>query len=125
MDTEASLTSGLVFPETKRSCRDETDGGGNKKDSKSDYPERQPLNAAGTDGETLTWEEKQAELLQEKQNREKAEKEVKDLKDLLESKQKQLEKQNREEEVKDLKDHPESKQKQVNVIIMKCLNEDG
>ncbi|CAK6983561.1 uncharacterized protein LOC128384063 [Scomber scombrus] len=33
---------------------DETDGGGNKNLSKSDDPEMQPLNAAGTDGANLT-----------------------------------------------------------------------
>lgn len=47
-------------------------------------------------------ERKQAELLKEKQDREEAERDVKDMKNQL-----------------------ESKQKQVNVIIMKCLNEDG
>ena len=35
------------------------------------------------------------------------------------------EKQNREKEVKDLKNQLDSNQKQVNVIIMKCLSEDG
>ncbi|CAK6979243.1 Hypothetical predicted protein, partial [Scomber scombrus] len=74
-------------------------------------------------------------LQEEKQNRER---EVKDLKDQLYLKHKQWErkqtdtdrklqeeKQNRQREVKDLKYQLDSKQKQVNVIIMKCLNEDG
>ena len=45
----------------------------------------------------------------------------------LEEKQTELlkEKQDREKEVKDLKNQLDSKEKQVNVIIMKCLNEDG
>ncbi|CAK6983717.1 butyrophilin subfamily 2 member A2-like isoform X3, partial [Scomber scombrus] len=82
---------------TKRSCWDETDGGGNKNLSKSDYPEMKPLNVAGTDGETLTIENKQAEcdllmkLQQLHEDNKSIMRDLQTLKENLETKIKELE----------------------------------
>ncbi|XP_062301378.1 CD276 antigen homolog [Scomber scombrus] len=82
---------------TRRSCRDETDGGGNKNLSKSDDPVMQPLNVVDTDGETFIVENKQAEcdllmkLLQLHEENQRRERDLQTLKENLETKIKELE----------------------------------
>ncbi|XP_053199646.1 butyrophilin subfamily 3 member A2-like isoform X2 [Scomber japonicus] len=100
-----------------KSCWDETEGGGNKKLSKSDDPEMHPLNVVDTDGETFTVTTAVSE--ENKRKKEKKNKRL-DRKQTNADRLLQEEKQNREEEVKDLKNQLDSNQNQVENKQAEC-----